>query len=170
MPNSLVHTSPSLYDQSVTLKDSFTLHPRRNKNIIVAERGLEGEISEFLTELGQKGIAHELYESSDLEQMAAFLKEQTMGTQLYIVATWDVAAAIFEAAIIAGFTEDEIETKIIGKKKRFVYCMKCFDLTEVRVEDKEVECPSCSAMLEVGPFYSKVRKGNIGYPFKPVKN
>lgn len=169
MPNSLVHTSPSLFDQSVTLKDSFTLHPRRNKNLIIAERGLESEISEFLAEMEQKDIAHELYESSDLETMAAFLKQQKMGTQLYIVATWDPAEIIFEAAIIAGFTEDEIETKIIGEKKRYVYCMKCFERSEVHVEDKEVQCPTCSAMLEVGPFYSKVRKGNIGYPFKPVE-
>lgn len=170
MTNSLVHTSPSLFDKSVTLKDSFTLHPRRKKNLLIIEQGLENEASEFLEEMKQKNLEYELQEASDIEIMAESLKNEKMGTQLYIVSTWDTAMDIFEAAVIAGFTEDEIETMIIGEKKRYVYCMKCFDKHEVNTRVKETQCPSCEIMLEVGPFYSKVHKGNIGYPFKPTKN
>lgn len=168
MQNGLVHTSPVLFDQSITIKESFKLQPNRKKNIVITEQGNESEVTEFLAEMKQKDIGYELVEASDLEAMVSFLKKQTMGTQLYIVSTWDTAMVIFEAAVIAGFTEDEIETMIIGKKKRYVYCMKCFERHEVNLDAKETQCPSCDAMLEVGPFFSKVRKGNIGYPFKPV--
>lgn len=167
MQNGLVHTSPTLYDQSITIKKSFSLHPNRKKNLIITETGNESKISEFLAEIEQKDIGYELLEATDLETMVTFLKKQTMGTQLYIVSTWDTAMVIFESAVIAGFTEDEIETMIVGEKKRYVYCMKCFELHEVEIQVKETQCPSCEAMLEVGPFFSKVRKGNIGYPFKP---
>lgn len=170
MQNGLVHTSPTLFDQSITIKESFNLHPNRKKNLIITEQGDESKISEFLEKMQQENIYYELLEASDLETMVIFLKEQTMGTQLYIVSTWDTATVIFEAAVIAGFTEDEIETMIVGEKKRHVYCMKCFELHEVKLDAKETQCPSCEAMLEVGPFFSKVRKGNIGYPFKPIKN
>lgn len=168
MQNGLVHTSPVLFDQSITIKQSFTLQPNRKKNIIVTEQGNESEVAEFLAEMEQKDIGYELFGASDLETMVSFLKKQTMGTQLYIVSSWDTAMVIFEAAVIAGFTEDEIETMIVGEKKRYVYCMKCFELHEVKLDAEETQCPSCDAMLEVGPFFSKVRKGNIGYPFKPI--
>lgn len=170
MSNIIVHTNPSLYDKSITLKNTFSLHPRRNKNILFIETGLENEVATFIEDIEKENAAYDIYQASDIETMTDLLKVQTIGTQLYIVATWDSAASIFEAAIDAGFTEDEIQTKIIGEKKRYVYCMKCFGLNEAHPKDKEIQCTTCSAMLEVGPFYSKVRKGNIGYPFKPVTN
>lgn len=167
MSNIIVHTNPSLYDKSVTLKNTFTLHPRRNKNIFLIEAGLEGEIVNFVEEVKQAEADYQIYESGNLDSMVTLLQAQTIGTQLYIVANWDAAEVIFKAAIDAGFTEDEIQVRIIGEKKRYVYCMKCFQLNEAHPTDKQIQC-KCSAMLEVGPFYSKVRKGNIGYPFKPV--
>lgn len=168
MSNIIVHTNPSLYDKSVTLKEAFTLHPRRNSNVLVVESGLENEVTDFLTEINNNNKSHMLYLASDLETMTSLLESQLIGTQLYIVATWDTAKLIFEAAVDAGFTEDEIQTKVIGDKKRYVYCMKCFQLNDTTPKDKEIQCSTCSAMLAVGPFYSKFRKGNIGYPFKPV--
>ena len=43
--------------------------------------------------------------------------------------------------------------------------MKCFEVSEVEEEAKIAECDHCSASLEIGPFYSIVREGYIGYPF-----
>jgi|GEM_PF-3239807 len=168
MSNIIVHTNPSLYDKSVTLKETFTLHPRRSRYILVSESGLENELANFVTEIESGNKSYTLYTASDLQTMTSFFENQLIGTQLYIVATWDVARMIFEAAVNAGFTEDEIQTKVIGNKKRYVYCMKCFQLNDATTKDKEIQCSTCAAMLAVGPFYSKFRKGNIGYPFKPV--
>lgn len=63
------------------------------------------------------------------------------------------------AQVEAGLSEAEIQTVIIGPKRRYVYCMKCFEVSEVEEEAEIAECDHCKASLEIGPFiqsYGKV--------------
>lgn len=172
MNTSLVHTDPLLFNKSESLKDAFTLYPAKRKYLVVYEQGLEQEIINLLESSKHAGVEQELYEINEkinLEKITELFSKQKMGTQLYISSTWDTAVKIFEEAIKAGFTEEEMELVIAGPKRRYVYCMKCFELNEIDIKEKEVECSSCEIMLSVGPFFSRARKGYIGYPFKPTK-
>lgn len=170
MYESLEYDSPVLYDQSETITDQFTIHPQRKKALIIAdERSLNESFEKFFDELIENKIEHETIvfnHEVDLHQLNTLLYRQTMGTQLYIASRWDEAVTIFREAVTAGFTEDEIQVFIDGKKRRYVYCMKCYTLNEVGNE-KTTTCFNCGITLEVGPFFSKVRKGYIGYLIPP---
>jgi dimethylamine monooxygenase subunit C len=167
----VVYNSPVLFDQSETIVETFTVrHDRRKLLIISAEPKETDIIEQFFNDIN--GLKeYELIEMKDelqLKNISEVLDCQKMGTQLYISAKWDDAGTIFTAAIEAGFSEDEIQTFISGEKRRYVYCMKCYHLQEVEAEETDTICYHCQISLEIGPFFSKERKGYIGYPYNPA--
>lgn len=163
-----MYNSPILFDESSTIVEQFFIKPERRKHLIISEQQATDDVQRFMNDI-KREVEHESYEINEdvnLEKVTEVLFRQKMGTQLYIAANWNRAVDIFTAAVEAGFTEEEIQTVIYGPKRRYVYCMKCYSLNEIN-EEKKVRCFRCEAMMEVGPFFSKVRKGYIGYPFIP---
>lgn len=167
----MVYNSPVLFDQSSTIVEKFTVRQDRRKYLIISAEPKETDtIQQMINEInGQK--EYELIEIDDelqLKNVSEVLDRQKMGTQLYISAKWDDAVSIFTAAIEAGFSEDEIQTLISGKKRRYVYCLKCYHLQEAEAEETDTICYHCQISLEIGPFFSRERKGYIGYPYNPA--
>jgi dimethylamine monooxygenase subunit C len=167
----VVYNSPVLFDQSDTIVETFTVRRDRRKLLIISAEPKEADIIEqFINDIN--GLKeYELIEIKDelqLKNISEVLDRQKMGTQLYISAKWDDAVTIFTAAIEAGFSEDEIQTLISGEKRRYVYCIKCYHLQEVEAEETDTICYHCQISLEIGPFFSRERKGYIGYPYSPA--
>ena len=167
----MVYNSPVLFDKSETIVEKFTVRWDRRKLLIISTEPKEADIIEqFINDInGLKD--YELIEMKDelqLKNISEVLDRQKMGTQLYISAKWDDAVTIFMAAIEAGFSEDEIQTLISGEKRRFVYCIKCYHLQEVEADETDTICYHCQISLEIGPFFSRERKGYIGYPYNPA--
>jgi hypothetical protein len=167
----VVYNSPVLFDQSETIVESFTVRKDRRKLLIISAVSKDANIIKpFIIDIN--GLKeYELIEMKgelQLENISEILDRQKMGTQLYISAKWDDAGKIFTAAIEAGFSEDEIQTLISGRKRRYVYCIKCYHLQEVEAEETETICYHCQISLEIGPFFSRERKGYIGYPYNPA--
>lgn len=167
----MVYCDPVLYDQSETIVENFSVREDKRKFLIINAVPNETEpIHQFIKEIGNER-EYELFEIDDeiqFEQLNNLLNIQQMGTQLYIYAKWEEAEKIFTAAVEAGFSEDEIQVLINGKRKKFVYCIKCYHLQEVSIEDTDVICDHCQISLEIGPFFSRERKGYIGYPYNPA--
>lgn len=167
----MVYNSPVLYDKSKTIVEEFTVKQNRRKLLIISAIPNEkSTIQPFIDEInGQKDYELiEIQDKSQLRTIQEILDLQQMGTQLYIAAEWDDAVTIFTAAIEAGFSEDEIQTLIYGDKKRYVYCVKCYHLQEAKAEETDTTCYHCQISLEIGPFFSRERKGYIGYPYNPA--
>jgi dimethylamine monooxygenase subunit C len=167
----VVYNSPVLFDQSKTIIETFTVRRDRRKLLIIsAEPKKTDKIQQFMNEIN--GIKeYELIEINDalqLKNISKLFDCQKMGTQLYISAKWDDAVTIFTAAIEAGFSEGEIQTLISGEKRRYVYCLKCYHLQEAEAEETDTICHHCQISLEIGPFFSRERKGYIGYPYNPA--
>jgi hypothetical protein len=167
----VVYNSPVLFDQSETIVESFTVRKDRRKLLIISAVSKDANIIKpFIIDIN--GLKeYELIEMKgelQLENISEILDRQKMGTQLYISAKWDDAVTIFTAAIEAGFSEDEIQTLISGEKRRYVYCLKCYHLQEVEAEETDTICHHCQISLEIGPFFSRERKGYIGYPYNPA--
>lgn len=168
MSTSNVYSSPVFYDNSETIKEELTLHSTRKKHLMIYDQKAVDDINQAIDNHSEDKLeAMEIKDSINLQDLRVLLYSQKMGTQLYIAAKWDHAVTVFDEAVEAGFTEDEIQVIIYGPTKRYVYCMKCYTTSETTYDD-EVYCPQCSAHMDVGPFFSKVRKGYIGYPFNPV--
>ncbi|WP_285768490.1 hypothetical protein [Peribacillus sp. SI8-4] len=165
-----MYNSPVLFDKSVTIVNQFTVRNGRRKFVIIADQSGYEKAEIFTSEaagtvpvefLAIRGV-------EDGERIKRFLLSQTMGTQFYISAAWGNAVMVFKLGVEAGLSEDEIQVVIIGPKRRYVYCMKCFEVTGVAEKAESTECGHCKASLEIGPFYSIVREGYIGYPFIPA--
>ena len=167
----MVYNSPVLFDKSETIVEKFTVRWDRRKLLIISAEPKEAYIIEqFINDInGLKEYEHiEMKDELQLKNISEVLDRQKMGTQLYISAKWDDAVTIFMAAIEAGFSEDEIQTLISGEKRRFVYCIKCYHLQEVEADETDTICYHCQISLEIGPFFSRERKGYIGYPYNPA--
>jgi len=167
----VVYNSPVLFDKSETIVEKFTVRWDRRKLLIISAEPKEADIIEqFINDInGLKEYEHiEMKDELQLKNISEVLDRQKMGTQLYISAKWDDAVTIFMAAIEAGFSEDEIQTLISGEKRRFVYCIKCYHLQEVEADETDTICYHCQISLEIGPFFSRERKGYIGYPYNPA--
>lgn len=167
----MVYNSPVLFEKSETIVEKFTVRWDRRKLLIISAEPKEADIIEQIINDLNGLKEYELIEMKDelqFKNISEVLDRQKMGTQLYISAKWDDAVTIFMAAIDAGFSEDEIQTLISGKKRRYVYCIKCYHLQEVEAEDTDTICYHCQISLEIGPFFSRERKGYIGYPYNPA--
>lgn len=167
----MVYNSPVLFEKSETIVEKFTVRWDRRKLLIISAEPKEADIIEQIINDLNGLKEYELIEMKDelqFNNISEVLDRQKMGTQLYISAKWDDAVTIFMAAIDAGFSEDEIQTLISGKKRRYVYCIKCYHLQEVEAEDTDTICYHCQISLEIGPFFSRERKGYIGYPYNPA--
>ncbi|KKB44109.1 hypothetical protein [Bacillus thermotolerans] len=164
-----MYSSPVLYDQSETIKEKLAFNNKRKKHLIIYDQQAASDVKQALAAESQNDVDYEQFEmdSSNLHDLRALLYSQKMGTHLYIASDWDHAVTVFTEAVEAGFTEDEIQTIIYGPKRRYIYCMKCYQKSEINPEAETVQCVHCDAHMEVGPFFSKVRKGYIGYPFIP---
>jgi len=162
-----LYSSPVLFDQSETIKDGLTFNNKRKKHLIIYDQKAAEDVKLTLQTASHEEVETlEIIDSIDLQQLRVLLYSQKMGTQLYIASDWDHAVTVFTEAVEAGFTEDEIHVIVYGPTKRYVYCVKCYNTSETTYDD-EVQCPHCSIHMEIGPFFSKVRKGYIGYPFNP---
>lgn len=165
-----MYNSPVLFDKSVTIVNQFTPRNERRKFVVISDQAGYEKAKSFTSEIA--GTVPVEYLSingmQDKEEIKRFILSQKMGTQFYIAVAWNNAVMVFSLGVEAGLSEAEIQTVIIGPKRRYVYCMKCFEVSEVEEEAEIAECDHCRASLEIGPFYSIVREGYIGYPFIPI--
>lgn len=167
----MVYNSPVLFDKSETIVEKFTVRHDRRKLLIISVEPKKAETIQQFINAKNSQKEYELIEMNgelELKNISEVLDRQKMGTQLYISAKWDDAVTIFSAAINAGFSEDEIQRLISGEKRRYVYCIKCFHIQDVEAEDTDTICLHCQISLEIGPFFSRERKGYIGYPYNPA--
>ncbi|MFE4811900.1 hypothetical protein ACFQ9Y_12135 [Peribacillus simplex] len=162
-----MYNSPVLFDKSITIVNQFTPRNERRKFVVISDHAGYEKAKSFTSELAST-VPFEwlsINGMEDKEDIKRVILTQKMGTQFYIAAAWNNAVMIFSLGVEAGLSEAEIQTVIIGPKRRYVYCMKCFEVSEVAEESEIAECDHCRANLEIGPFYSIVREGYIGYPF-----
>ncbi|MDN4493063.1 hypothetical protein [Ureibacillus aquaedulcis] len=159
-----MYNSPVLFFESATLTEKLSPKTHFVKAAIICDEAYKEEAQQLQAQLFDTPSATFLFK--DTANVRDFIVEQKMGTCFYIAANWDDAAAIFSTAVEEGLSEEELQVKIIGEKRKYIYCMKCFTASEIDTQATHVQC-GCGAHLEVGPFYSKVRKGYIGYPFVP---
>ncbi|MBK5501389.1 hypothetical protein [Peribacillus sp. TH14] len=100
-----------------------------------------------------------IFDERNIKQL---LKEQYMGTQLYIASSWKTAEYLFSLALDCGYSEEEIQVHGLGEKTEYVFCAKCYNLT-LKDNEENVVCSNCNTVLVVTHEYSKLRKGYLGF-------
>ncbi|GED66868.1 hypothetical protein BRE01_05700 [Brevibacillus reuszeri] len=102
-------------------------------------------------------IEHE--SDSFLEQ---WFSQQKMGTYMYLSGKWEFVSRIKNLALEAGFTEFEMQLKVIGPARKKLLCSKCYGIHEVE-EVLHVICIHCGLYLEVSNHYSRRLDAFLGY-------
>ena len=154
---------PKLYDQSsVLINDTFECREATKKIAVL----LTNEAFPFITKIPTTIPSEQFLLPVTNEEIRQFVRSQTIGTHIFVIAPWDYASEIFDICIEEGMCEAEIQIHILGEKKRYVYCMKCYNRKEVALNATQTSC-NCGVHLEIGPYFSALRQGYIGYPFQP---
>ena len=159
-----MYKSPVLFFESETLTAQLQPNTYFVKAAIICDEAYKEQIGQLTNQFYDTPVETFFYTS--VEGVRQFIASQKMGTCFYLLGNWDEAAEIFATAVSEGVSEEEIQVQIVGPKRKYIYCMKCFTPSEIDPVAENVQC-GCGAHLNVGPFYSKVRKGYIGYPFIP---
>ncbi|MEM1506055.1 dimethylamine monooxygenase subunit DmmA family protein [Domibacillus sp. 8LH] len=96
------------------------------------------------------------------ERLLSILRIQFIGTRLVVSGSSSFVKTIREAAETAGFSDEEMQLKVIGSQKVAVFCVKCYSRHERNDEDLFL-CPSCRTELDVSPHYSKRHDAYLGH-------
>jgi hypothetical protein len=96
------------------------------------------------------------------QEMLPILDEQLIGTRLFISGTWPMISEIKKVAYTAGFTDEEIQCKGIGRKHENVFCVKCYRLNGKKNE-YEMVCEHCNTTLDVSTHFSRRLDAYLGY-------
>ena len=98
-----------------------------------------------------------------VSSLAVLLADQFIGTCLFIIGQWGFIQEINSLAKNAGFTVDEVESFLHGRKDEKVYCVKCSFINENKFFEKILKCEFCQSELEVTERYSKKWDAYLGY-------
>ncbi len=111
--------------------------------------------------VGDRLQAHTLSTFS-MKDVSNILSQQSIGTHLFILGKWQMIQAIKEEAYHVGFSDDEIQTVGIGRKKEKVFCVKCYSYNSKKKEDYP-SCQHCHTPLHISNHFSKRHNAYLGY-------
>ncbi|MCM3791051.1 hypothetical protein M3221_22175 [Domibacillus indicus] len=96
------------------------------------------------------------------ERLLSILRIQFIGTRLVVAGSAPFVKTVRNHAETAGFSDEEMQLKIIGSQKDTVFCVKCYSRHDRNEKDFFV-CPSCRTELDVSSHYSKRHDAYLGY-------
>ncbi|WNS78040.1 dimethylamine monooxygenase subunit DmmA family protein [Domibacillus sp. DTU_2020_1001157_1_SI_ALB_TIR_016] len=96
------------------------------------------------------------------ERLLSILRIQFIGTRLVVSGSSSFVKTVRSEAETAGFSDEEMQLKVIGSQKDTVFCVKCYSRHD-RNEKEFFVCPSCRTELDVSSHYSKRHDAYLGY-------
>jgi dimethylamine monooxygenase subunit C len=91
-----------------------------------------------------------------------WFNQQKMGTYLYVSGEWEFVNRIKHLALEAGFSEYEMQLKVLGRIRKKLICCKCHGVNDV-CDEWHSCCVHCGLKLEVSNHYSRRLEAYLGY-------
>lgn len=91
-----------------------------------------------------------------------WFSQQKMGTYLYLSGKWEFVNRLKNLALEAGFSEYEMQMKVLGNIRKKLICCKCHGVNDVD-EELHISCRHCGLKLEVSNHYSRRLEAYLGY-------
>lgn len=91
-----------------------------------------------------------------------WLSLQKMGTYLYLSGKWEFVNRLKNLALEAGFSEFEMQMKVMGSIRKKLICCKCHGVNDVD-DELHITCKHCGLELEVSNHYSRRLDAYLGY-------
>lgn len=96
------------------------------------------------------------------ERLLSILRIQFIGTRLAVAGSSSFVKTIQNQAETAGFSDEEMQLRIIGFQEKAIFCVKCYSRHAQNKKEPFI-CPSCQTELEVSPHYSKRLDAYLGH-------
>ncbi|PGT76585.1 dimethylamine monooxygenase subunit DmmA family protein [Bacillus sp. AFS040349] len=132
---------------------------------------LNAEIFVTMTTEEQENLFHELLtlfpipiqfiSNYSSEVISPYLEDRLVGTKLFISGPWTMMTKIKNTAYLVGYSDEEIQTNILGKKSEKLFCVKCYGFN--KKQDDEAICQHCLTLLDVSSHYSRRLDAYLGY-------
>ncbi|OHR65644.1 hypothetical protein HMPREF3291_12535 [Bacillus sp. HMSC76G11] len=145
--------------ESLAIIDLLSLKKIETDIYIKTERQ-QGEIIDYLQSKLHSNL--NFLSSSGSQEAYSILDDQIIGTKLFISGPWPMIHQIKQMANAAGFTDEEIQFKGIGRKKEKVFCVKCYSYNR-KPNKNEITCEHCKTVLDVSNHFSKRLDAYLGY-------
>lgn len=94
--------------------------------------------------------------------ISQLLSQQKMGTYLYLSGKWEFVNRLMSLALEAGFTEHDMQMKVLGPIQKKLICSKCYGVNDVG-DHLHITCNHCHLKLEVTNHYSRRLEAYLGY-------
>jgi dimethylamine monooxygenase subunit C len=91
-----------------------------------------------------------------------WFSQQKMGSYLYFSGKSDCINRLKKLAFAAGFSEHEMQMKVMGTISKKVICCKCHGGNDVD-DDSLITCMHCGLELEVSGHFSRRLDAYLGY-------
>jgi dimethylamine monooxygenase subunit C len=103
---------------------------------------------------------------TEWSQLSKFLKDQKMGTYLYVALPNDQLQKAKLVSEATGFSYEETQYIGHGEKVMRVYCCRCHGINELKNAEEEIMCDYCGLELTVSDHYSVFHNAVLGYVAK----
>jgi dimethylamine monooxygenase subunit C len=97
-----------------------------------------------------------------MNDVSTILTKQLVGTHLLIAGKLPFIQEIKEKAYLAGFSENEVQSVVLGPKQDKVFCVKCYS-SNLKQQAEEIHCSHCETTLQVSNHFSKRLNAYLGY-------
>jgi dimethylamine monooxygenase subunit C len=126
-------------------------------------------LSSVVERVKEEGLLHEIFlmeGEAEWSQLSNFLKDQKMGTYLYIGLRNDQLSQAKKVAEFTGFTDEESQYIGYGERVIRIFCCRCHGINETTSTVEEMICKHCGLELSVSDHYSDHHNAVLGYVAK----
>lgn len=126
-------------------------------------------LSSVIERVKVEDLLHEIFlieREAEWSELSKFLKDQKMGTYLYVGLP---NTHLLQAKLIAetiGFSDEETQYIGYGKQVIRIFCCRCHGINETTSTVEEMICRQCGLELSVSDHYSVHHNAVLGYVAK----
>lgn len=126
-------------------------------------------LSSVIERVKEDGLLHEVFSTKgevDCVHLSEFLKDQKMGTYLYMALPYHQLQQAKKIAEDIGFSDEEAQYIGYGEKLIRIFCCRCHGINEIKSDKEEILCNQCGLELSVSDHYSVYHNAVLGYVAK----
>jgi dimethylamine monooxygenase subunit C len=143
--------------------------PGKRKYVFCGDQQGMKLLSRVIEQVKEKGLLHEIFLMEgelELSQLHNFLKDQKMGTYLYVGLPNDQLLQSQLVAETSGFSDQEAQYIGYGENVMRIFCCRCHGINETKKFVEEMICRHCGLVLSVSDHYSVYHNAVLGYVAK----
>ncbi|MFC7785074.1 MULTISPECIES: dimethylamine monooxygenase subunit DmmA family protein [unclassified Rossellomorea] len=140
--------------------------PSKRKYLFCGDHKGMKRLTPIIKKVMKENVSFEVVYLGEKEEtnISRWLRNQRMGSFLYIAMEWGKLEGLKHLAVECGFSEEEVQLIGHGIRMIEVFCCKCHQKTKIEGLGKlETICSHCHLKLSISDHYSPLRGSFLGY-------